>query len=48
MTAPSDIETPATPHRPTIKEGSVRSWLQVIGAFCIFFNVWYGDSRDYI
>jgi hypothetical protein len=23
-----------------VKEGGVRGWLQVLGAFFIFFNVW--------
>lgn len=28
-----------------VKEGGIRGWLQVIGAFFIFFNIWYEKNH---
>lgn len=40
-TAVSADEKNSTPTTAPVKEGGIRGWLQVIGAFLIFFNVWY-------
>ena len=26
--------------RPPVKDGGLRAWLQVVGCFLVFFNVW--------
>jgi hypothetical protein len=31
------ISLPPTP----VKDGGLRAWLQVLGCFLVFFNVWY-------
>ncbi|KAJ5826364.1 hypothetical protein N7474_003502 [Penicillium riverlandense] len=38
-------EKNSPPAASPVKEGGIRGWLQVIGAFFIFFNIWYDKNH---
>lgn len=38
-------EKNSPPAAVPVKEGGIRGWLQVIGAFFIFFNIWYEKNN---